>query len=175
MEPESSRVLGIVLYKIVSLGVGALSLGFGYKLFMAGVVATAGNLEASGKGMKLKLKNGAPGTFFALFGAIIISYTIGKGLAMSGQQIGGPVAQTENVANAATNNGGESNNISKSALYNEQDDTDLSNEDSPVATSSGQETQDEPKYPVMTDVVYGTFESLEDTTTKRLEESKKEK
>ncbi len=52
----------------------------GYRLFMAGIWGKAGDLDAQFGENKLLLKKAAPGTFFVLFGAIIIALTIWKGL-----------------------------------------------------------------------------------------------
>jgi hypothetical protein len=51
----------------------------GYRLFMTGIEKSAGVLEASAGTNAIRLSRAAPGTFFALFGAIIISVTIFQG------------------------------------------------------------------------------------------------
>ncbi|MBC8756348.1 hypothetical protein H2O64_16860 [Kordia sp. YSTF-M3] len=57
-----------------------MSIYLGYKLFAKGIWGQAGDLDIKFKDNQLILKKAAPGTFFALFGAIIISVTIWKGL-----------------------------------------------------------------------------------------------
>lgn len=52
----------------------------GYRLFVKGIWGHAGEMEAEFGDNKLILKKAAPGTFFALFGAIIVAITIYKGL-----------------------------------------------------------------------------------------------
>jgi len=47
---------------------------------MAGVWGNAGNLEGRYGNNKLILKSAAPGTFFALFGTIVIAVTVIQGL-----------------------------------------------------------------------------------------------
>jgi len=72
-------IITIGFFKIVSLFVG-LGFGYmGYRLFMSGIWGNAGNLETKFKDGGLVLRQAAPGTFFALFGALIIACTIIKG------------------------------------------------------------------------------------------------
>ena len=72
-------VVLVAIYKVVSLIVG-LGFGYmGYRLFLAGILAPAGELEASTGSKALKLSRAAPGTFFALFGAAVIVATIAQG------------------------------------------------------------------------------------------------
>jgi len=72
-------VVLVAIYKVVSLVVG-LGFGYmGYRLFLAGILGSAGNLEASSGSGALKLSRAAPGTFFALFGAAVIVATIAQG------------------------------------------------------------------------------------------------
>lgn len=70
----------VILYKIISLLVGLVSIVLGYRLFVLGVLGPLAALEAGKGSVFLTLKNAAPGTFFALFGASIIALTIYKGL-----------------------------------------------------------------------------------------------
>lgn len=80
MTVENSIIISLTLYKLVSLLVGLFSIYLGYRLFVKGVWGNSGNLDAEFKGNRLTLKNAAPGTFFALFGVVIISFTLWKGL-----------------------------------------------------------------------------------------------
>lgn len=80
MDKESLTILATLLYKLTSLSVGFLLSYLGYKLFMAGIWGNAGDLKANFKSNKLVLKNAAPGTFFVLFGAIVIAFTISEGI-----------------------------------------------------------------------------------------------
>ena len=52
----------------------------GFRLFMAGIWGQAGDLNAQFGDNKIVLKKAAPGTFFALFGTVIIVFTLYKGL-----------------------------------------------------------------------------------------------
>jgi hypothetical protein len=75
--------IALLLYKIVSLLVGLFFAYMGYRLFMAGVWGQAGELDAQFGNNKILLKKGAPGTFFALFGTVIVAFTIWRGLDIS--------------------------------------------------------------------------------------------
>ncbi|QTH72177.1 hypothetical protein [Pseudoalteromonas xiamenensis] len=80
MDTESQIIAAVASYKIVSLLVGSAFAFMGYKLFMAGVWGDAGDVEAKFRDNSLIVKKAAPGTFFALFGAIVICVTLFKGL-----------------------------------------------------------------------------------------------
>jgi hypothetical protein len=70
----------IFLYKVITLLCGVFIIYLGYRLFTKGIFNEAGDLDASWKDMKLLVKRAAPGTFFALFGAIVIYLSVYKGL-----------------------------------------------------------------------------------------------
>lgn len=70
----------IFLFKVISLLCGLFTIYLGYKLFVKGIFNEAGDFQATWKDINLLLKKAAPGTFFALFGAIVISISIHKGL-----------------------------------------------------------------------------------------------
>jgi len=80
MDISTQIIISLTSYKIASLIVGAAFAYMGYRLFMSNVWGHAGEFETAFGNNKLILKKAAPGTFFALFGAIIISITIYKGL-----------------------------------------------------------------------------------------------
>lgn len=63
-------------YKLTCLLVGLVLSYFGYKLFLAGVWGNAGDLNVKFKNNEVVLKSAAPGTFFVLFGTIVIALTI---------------------------------------------------------------------------------------------------
>lgn len=72
-------ILTVALYKVASLAVGAAFAYMGYRLFLAGLLRSAGDLEAADGKRSLKLTGAAPGTFFALFGAAVVAATILQG------------------------------------------------------------------------------------------------
>lgn len=82
---ETQVVLSLTLYKVASLLVGTGFAYMGYRLFAAGIWGNAGSFGAQHQDTALVLKNAAPGTFFALFGAVVISVTLYKGLEFQNQ------------------------------------------------------------------------------------------
>src|SRR5712691_12429589 len=64
--------VGLILYKVTILLVGALFAVLGYRLFKLGYYEKAGELRAAWGKSHLLLKQTAPGVFFALFGAFIV-------------------------------------------------------------------------------------------------------
>ena len=70
------------LYRLTVLTVGALSIWLGFRLFNNAGGKTddrAGSANAEGGGFKLTLTSILPGTYFALFGTVIISIMLWKG------------------------------------------------------------------------------------------------
>ena len=82
------------LYKIFCLISGVLFAYFGYRLFLSGVWGRSGDLETAFRDSKLVLKGAAPGTFFVLFGAVIIGITVWKDTKLSEQRVTTSVAPT---------------------------------------------------------------------------------
>ena len=72
--------LATLLYKLASLGAGSLFCFLGYRLFVLGVFTGGGDMDARFKDSKVLMKKAAPGTMFALFGAVVISVTICRGI-----------------------------------------------------------------------------------------------
>lgn len=79
MEIDTQIIVAQTIYKLASLFAGSIFAYMGYRLFMAGVWGEAGDVEAQFKDNKLMIKRAAPGTFFALFGALVICVTIFRG------------------------------------------------------------------------------------------------
>ena len=73
----------IVLYRIVTIVCGLVIVYLGFVLFRLGVYEKAGELKAVWGTKNLTLKQAAPGTFFALFGACVIAVTVWRGLDFS--------------------------------------------------------------------------------------------
>lgn len=80
MDIKTQIIISLTAYKLVSLIVGSAFSYMGYRLFLAGVWGHSGELQTEFGNNKLVLKKAAPGTFFVLFGAVIISITLYKGL-----------------------------------------------------------------------------------------------
>lgn len=96
--------LALLIYKLVCITSGVFFCFLGYRLFVLGILGTAGDLDSQFKNTKLILKKAAPGTFFALFGAVIIAGTVFQGFTIpapgsKGTIHGlGPEAQSETAA-----------------------------------------------------------------------------
>lgn len=74
MDVSSSFLLYAMAFRLAVIAAGVLVMVLGYRLFLRGVDSAGGDSEtrAEGGGFKLTLKNTAPGTAFALFGALLI-------------------------------------------------------------------------------------------------------
>jgi hypothetical protein len=97
------------VYRLVALCSGILSIYLGYKLFRVGIYEKAGELKASFGGNHLLLRQAAPGTFFALFGAIVISIGLWKGIRIQSSEdgvehAGAPIAMSGVGAIPTTSN-----------------------------------------------------------------------
>lgn len=67
-----ANLLTVYIYKLVVVLLGAGSILLGYRLFMKGFTAPAGDIDVSDGTRKLQMAKVAPGIFFALFGAVVI-------------------------------------------------------------------------------------------------------
>jgi hypothetical protein len=83
MSQQESATLIVLAYKIASMLVGLAFAHMGYRLFMAGVYEKAGDLKAAWRGTSLVLRQAAPGTFFAVLGAVIVTTAVFKGLSVA--------------------------------------------------------------------------------------------
>lgn len=72
-------IIVVALYRCVSMFIGLVFGLLGYRLFVLGIQAKAGDFNAAWGKNNVALKRAAPGTFFALFGVIIISVSLIKG------------------------------------------------------------------------------------------------
>jgi hypothetical protein len=69
------------LFKIALILSGTGSVYMGYRLFCHGIHAGIGSeVDTSTKGYTLTLKSIAPGTFFALFGSVLVGITAYRGM-----------------------------------------------------------------------------------------------
>ncbi len=83
MEAYIAGIVAITTYKVLSLISGVLLTFMGYKLFMSGIWGDAGHAEGVFGDNKVIIKKAAPGTFFVLMGALVIGFTIFKGLELN--------------------------------------------------------------------------------------------
>jgi hypothetical protein len=76
VETENAVVFAVLIYKLSCLTVGSIFCFLGYRLFIFGIWGSAGDLDSNFGNSKIVLRNGAPGTFFAVLGATIVVATI---------------------------------------------------------------------------------------------------
>ncbi len=67
-------------YKFCTLIVGSALAYMGYRLFVTGVFEKAGDLKTTWGEKGLVLKQAAPGTYFALFGTVVIAVGLWRGM-----------------------------------------------------------------------------------------------
>ncbi len=70
----------VVAYRALTVLVGGAVIWMGYRLFIVGVYERAGELKAAWGDRRLILKQAAPGTFFALFGASVLLLSVARGV-----------------------------------------------------------------------------------------------
>ena len=76
----TNLALAVIAYRLAILLVGLLFAFLGYKLFRLGIYEKAGELKAAWGDRNLTLKQAAPGTFFASFGAMIVGIALFRGV-----------------------------------------------------------------------------------------------
>jgi hypothetical protein len=80
MDLTAEFLIYTTLFRLAIIGAGVFAIVLGYKLFVRGVMPegrTEGELDAGE--IKLTVKNAAPGTCFALFGAVMVSVMLIQG------------------------------------------------------------------------------------------------
>lgn len=103
--------LFVLLFRTIMVLVGLAFAYLGYSLFKIGVYEKAGELKAAWGDRNLALKQAAPGTFFALFGVIVVGISVMRGAdlhsattfaAADSRRSGGEAAQHEPPARIVT-------------------------------------------------------------------------
>lgn len=104
-------VVGSVFYKLGCLASGTLVCWMGYKLFVKGIWGNAGDLKFEMPKVSIVLQQAAPGSFFAVLGAVIICFTVWHGMTLgtesdttlgSGSSIGPKTLATSASSSATT-------------------------------------------------------------------------
>jgi hypothetical protein len=80
MSEGYALMLSLTIYKGITLLTGLALAFMGYKLFVHGIFTDSGELRTNWEDKKLVLRKAAPGTFFALFGTIIVCVSLWRGL-----------------------------------------------------------------------------------------------
>jgi hypothetical protein len=73
-------ILSLTIYKVVTILAGLAFAFMGYKLFIHGIFMGAGELHTNWENRSLVLRKAAPGTFFALFGTLVLCVSLWRGL-----------------------------------------------------------------------------------------------
>lgn len=74
-------VTALLTYKLTCVTAGVLIVWMGYRLFTLGIFRSSGDVDVLfDKKAKILIKRGAPGTFFTLFGSLLLVATVWRGL-----------------------------------------------------------------------------------------------
>jgi len=80
MSEGHTMMMSLTIYKLATIFTGLAFAFMGYRLFISGIFAEAGELRTNWDNKSLVLRKAAPGTFFALLGAIITCISLWRGL-----------------------------------------------------------------------------------------------
>jgi hypothetical protein len=87
----------VIVFRLAIIATGTISIVLGYRLFRQGILSTdKASVEAKLVGSRFILKNAAPGTSFALFGALVVLVMLFQG---------SPALTLETVKRAAAESG----------------------------------------------------------------------
>ena len=89
MSADHTLMVSLTIYKVVTIFAGLAFAFMGYKLFIHGIFKDAGELRTNWENRKLVLRKAAPGTFFALFGTLIVCTSLWRGLTFAPSQESG--------------------------------------------------------------------------------------
>jgi len=80
MSEVHTMMMSLTIYKLATIFTGLAFAFMGYRLFISGIFAEAGELRTNWDNRSLVLRKAAPGTFFALLGAVITCISLWRGL-----------------------------------------------------------------------------------------------
>lgn len=81
MDATTAFLIYASLFRLAVIAAGVISIILGFRLFVRGVMPEgATDAEAQAGDIKLTVKNAAPGTCFAMFGALIIVVMVWQGI-----------------------------------------------------------------------------------------------
>ena len=86
MDLGDRTLLILTLYRVSTLLAGLALTWMGYRLFLAGLVNQAGDVEAGAHRFRLVLKRAAPGTVFVVLGATVMMAGVWKGLSYHSEE-----------------------------------------------------------------------------------------
>jgi hypothetical protein len=108
MDPDTVIAVGSLIHDLLGLVGGIILCYFGYRLMMRRIKAYPADGKWSWNAAKILFKNTAPGTIFALLGAIAIWLTAAKGVHSDGSR---SFADTSNASNLAISEIGDDHPI----------------------------------------------------------------
>ena len=81
MNVTSYFIIYLIIFRLAIIAAGILTVFWGYRLFCKGIwpAGDKSTFDAKLANARFTLKNAAPGTFFALFGIIVISIMLYQG------------------------------------------------------------------------------------------------
>jgi hypothetical protein len=85
-EGNSLMLFSLTIYKVITIFAGLAFAFMGYKLFIHGIFMEAGELHTNWENRSLVLRKAAPGTFFALFGTLVVCTSLWRGLTFKPSQ-----------------------------------------------------------------------------------------
>lgn len=105
MDVALGFIIYLTLFRLAIIGAGVISIVLGYRLLCKGIFPARtkeASFEAKIAGSSFSIKSAAPGTFFALFGVIIISTMLARG---------NPAMSLESPKNLLREEGGKDTNL----------------------------------------------------------------
>ncbi len=103
MDEITRTVTALSAYRILTIIIGLIVIYFGYRLFRVGMYERAGELKAVWGNRYMAVRQAAPGTFFALFGALIIMISIWKGFSVEKSADGSSSIRDSSILGAFLN------------------------------------------------------------------------
>ena len=88
MSEGHTMMMSLTIYKLATIFTGLAFAFMGYRLFLHGIFSEAGEMRTNWENRSLVLRKAAPGTFFAVLGAVIVSVSLLRGLSW-GDSVGG--------------------------------------------------------------------------------------
>src|ERR1700720_3527125 len=82
LDSTTSSLIATTSYRLATIAAGVALCWMGYRLFKIGIYEKGGDLNAAWGSKKIVLKQAGPGTFFALFGCVVLGLAIYKGMSV---------------------------------------------------------------------------------------------
>lgn len=105
MDSYTLQLAILLIYKLCGLILGFLCVFLGYKLFSKGIFDSHAEVQATFSNNKLLLKKAAPGTFFALFGIVVMISISWRSIEITSSS---PITSSEFAVKSIDSNAGDS-------------------------------------------------------------------